>query len=91
MPFIRSQKRDSLGIPTLRTEDMNKQKDQSLNDQLCSVYSTADPSSALPDKGPSPYTPLKDLSAGISGVTKRLQLLTPNKASGPDVKYQQGY
>ncbi len=86
--FVRSQKRETLGIPTLRVGDKvfatDKEKAEVLNSQFSSVFTREDQSVILPDKGPSPYPSIDDHSVGQNGVTKQLQQLNVNKASGPD-------
>ncbi len=85
--FIKSQKRESLGVPTLRVNGKlhvtDEDKAAALNQQYCSVFSQSD-NSVVPDLGPSPYPDIGDLEIGQSGVTKQLKAVKTAKASGPD-------
>ncbi len=85
--FVKSQKRESLGVPTLKVNGRlhvtDKDKAEALNQQYCSVFSTSD-NSDLPDLGHSPYPDIDNLDIGINGVTKQLKAVKVNKASGPD-------
>ena len=54
-----------------------------LNKQFQSVY-TRDDTDSIPEKGPSPYQPMQDISINPDGVKKLLKDLKPYKAAGPD-------
>lgn len=86
--FVKSQKRESLGIPTLRKEGRthvsDQQKAEALNSQFSGVFTRENSAQPLPDKGHSPYLPVQDLTINVNGVTKQLETLNINKASGPD-------
>jgi hypothetical protein len=86
--YIKSQKRESINIPTLRVDSKisatDAEKAQILNDQFSSVFTREDASQKPPDKGPSPYPQIDDLTVEPNGVLKQLQSLNSNKASGPD-------
>ena len=86
--YVKSQRRESAGIPTLKTGNMSystsEEKAQALNAQFSSVFTRSDDSSTLPDKGPSPYEPIENLCISPPGVNKQLKDLNVNKASGPD-------
>ncbi|XP_072037653.1 uncharacterized protein [Amphiura filiformis] len=83
--YIKSKRKETLGIPTLRTSNgmhvTGKSKATTLNAQFASVNSDDLP---LPDKGPSPYPHINDLIIEEEGVAKQLHQLSSNKASGPD-------
>ena len=84
--FIRKNKTESLGIPSLKVNDMVKTTDSdkadALNDYFKSVFTKEQ--LPIPTKGPSPFPSIQSLEIGLNGVTKQLQALNPNKASGPD-------
>ena len=54
-----------------------------LNKQFQSVYTREDTDS-IPEKGPSPYQPMQDISINPNGVKKLLKDLKAYKAAGPD-------
>ena len=84
--FIRKNKTENLGIPSLKVNDMVKTTDSdkadALNDYFKSVFTKEQ--LPIPTKGPSPFPSIQSLEIGLNGVTKQLQALNPNKASGPD-------
>lgn len=85
--YIRSLKKESLGIPPLivnnETHTTDKGIAEALNSQFSSVFTEEDVHS-LPSKGESPFGNIPDLSIAQNGVIKQLQGLNCNKASGPD-------
>lgn len=85
--YVKNQKRDSVGIPTLKKDETlyftSDQKADALNRQFSSVF-TQDDANPLPCMGPCPYTPIADLEIGLNGIVKQLKQLKANKASGPD-------
>ena len=85
--YIKSKRKESTGIPTLRTDKgvhfTNQAKANALNSQFSSVF-TRDDEVQPPNKGPSPYLPINDLIIDEEGVLKQLEGLKINKASGPD-------
>ena len=54
-----------------------------LNKQFQSVYTREDTDS-IPEKGPSPYQPMQDISINPNGAKKLLKDIKPYKAAGPD-------
>ena len=58
-------------------------KAEILNEQFHAAYTRED-TSALPDKGKSPYPAMKRIQVHKDGVLKLLKDLKPHKASGPD-------
>ena len=54
-----------------------------MNEQFHAAYTRED-TSALPDKGKSPYPAMKRIQVHKDGVLKLLKDLKPHKASGPD-------
>ena len=86
--FINSQKKESAGIPTLKTEEglatISATKAEALNRQYQSVFTEEDTSS-FPEKGPSPYSVMPPISFTTEGIEKLLRNLNPQKASGPDL------
>ena len=85
--FIRSQRREAVGIPTLTVNGNNsatdKEKAEALNQQFTSVFTDED-ISTLPTKGNSSFQSIQDLDIGVEGVLKQLKQLNCNKAGGPD-------
>ena len=85
--YIKSKRKESTGIPTLRTDKgvhfTIQAKANALNSQFSSVF-TRDDEVQPPNKGPSPYLPINDLIIDEEGVLKQLEGLKTNKASGPD-------
>ena len=77
--FVKSQRRETLGILSLRkdgrTHVTDQQKAEALNQQFSGVFTRENPAQALPDKG---------LTIETNGVIKQLQTLNISKASGPD-------
>ena len=77
--FIRKNK--SLKVNYMvKTTDSDKA--DALNDYFKSVFTKEQ--LPIPTKGPSPFPSIQSLEIGLNGVTKQLQALNPNKASGPD-------
>ncbi len=85
--YIKSKRKDSLGIPTLVTNSgvhfTNKSKATALNEQFASVFTKSE-DLPVPQKGASPYPNIGNLTIESAGVAKQLRELKPNKASGPD-------
>ncbi|XP_072164245.1 uncharacterized protein [Diadema setosum] len=85
--YVKSQRRESAGIATLKVGDRyystDTEKSDALNDQISSVF-TRENSHQLPDKGPSPYDSIENLEIRESGILKQLKQLNTTKASGPD-------
>ena len=86
--YVKAQRRESAGIPTLKVEgkmySTNEDKAKALNTQFSSVFTRDNNTSVLPDKGHSPYEPIENLLISSPGVNKQLNGLKINKASGPD-------
>ena len=86
--YVKSQKKDSVGIASLKTEngtftdDSNKQA-EILNSQFQSVF-TKDNSSNLPQMGEPEYPKINELKITVEGVEKLLRNLKVNKSPGPD-------
>ncbi|XP_072046887.1 uncharacterized protein [Amphiura filiformis] len=85
--FIRSLRREAVGIPTLVVDGesftSDKSKAEALNRQFSSVF-THDDLTSVPDKGPSPFSSIDDLDIELAGVIKQLAQLNTSKAGGPD-------
>ena len=85
--YVKFKRKETLGIPTLKTSsgvnDTSHSKANALNAQFSSVF-TSDTDLPVPDKGPSPYLDIGELMIEKEGVTKQLRQLKPNKANGPD-------
>ena len=58
-------------------------KAEILNKQFQFIYTREDTDS-FPEKGPSPYQPMQDISINPNGVKKLLKDLKSYKAAGPD-------
>ena len=86
--FINSQKKDSGGIPTLKTESgpatTSKEKAEALNSQYQSVF-TKENTTSFPDKGKSPHPAMTNIVFNTDGIEKLLSNLNPRKACGPDL------
>ena len=70
--YLKSRKHDSIGSGTLKTQDGNTVTDphdkvEVLNSLFQSVFTTQD-SGHIPDKAPSPYTPIPDIEITTQGV-----------------------
>ena len=80
MVLHKENKTENIGIPSLKVNDSDKA--DALNDYFKSVFTKEQ----LPilTKGPSQFPSIQSLEIGQNGVTKQLQALNPNKASGPD-------
>ena len=85
--YIKSCKTDSCGVAPLHNNGVlaasAKDKATILNNQYCSVF-TKDTHVPIPDKGPSPFRSIDDISISVNGVEKLLNNLDPKTASGPD-------
>jgi hypothetical protein len=85
--YIKSKRKEALGIPTLKTSSgvhlTSKSKASALNAQFASVFTRPD-DLPLPSKGPSPFSHISNLTIEEEGVAKQLHQLCSNKASGPD-------
>jgi hypothetical protein len=81
--FVRAQRREAIGIPTLSTSGTNhvtsSTKAEALNDQFSSVFTNEDLTN-LPTKPESPYNSVGELVIELPGVIKQLQKLNVNKA-----------
>ena len=89
--FINSQKKDSGGIPTLKTDSglatTSTQKADALNSQYQNYQSvfTEEDTTTIPDKGDSPYPSMSNIIFSTDGIEKLLSKLKPRKACGPDL------
>ena len=85
--FIRSQRRETISIPTLSTNDTNHVTDsakaEALTTQFSSVF-THENLFNIPSKLESPYGSINDLHIELPGVIKQLQKLNVTKAGGPE-------
>ena len=85
--FIKGKKCDKSGISPLRNDGVAYSDPQLkatiLNDQFVSSFTEEDTYS-LPSLGPSPYPIVPEFTIDLEGVTKLLQGLNPQKASGLD-------
>ena len=90
--LIKHTKRDSVGIPQLKSQSGatvidSRGKAELLNNQFLSVFSKVTPPTlsqlckTLTVKKP---TPMPDIQVSTNGITKLLQDLKPHKAAGPD-------
>ena len=68
-------------MPNTITDSLGKAK--LLNEQFKSVF-TSEPADDLPDKGPSPYPTMPDISITTQGIENLLNDLKIHKASGHD-------
>ena len=84
--FIKANKRENIGIPTLRVNDQpiinDRDKANALNNQFSSVFTQE--KHPIPQIAPSTYPNTPLLEIGIDGVIKQLENLNQNKATGPD-------
>ena len=84
--FIKTNKRENIGIPTLRVNDQpiinDRDKANALNNQFSSVFTQEN--HPIPQIAPSTYPNIPLLEIGIDGVIKQLENLNQNKATGPD-------
>ena len=86
--YIKTRKQESFGIAPLKNMDGfihsdAKTKAEILNDQFQSVFTQEDTAN-VPDKGPSPYPTMEDITVHPNGVKKQLTKLNAHKATGPD-------
>ena len=85
--FVKSLKKDALGITTLRENGILKtdtlDKANICNKQFQSAF-MGESDSEIPSKGTSPFTPMGEITVDPKGVFKLLNGLKINKASGPD-------
>ena len=85
--FVKSLKKDTLGITSLRengilkTDTVNKANICNKQFQSASTHET---DSEIPSKGTSPFTPMGDITVDPKGVLKLLNGLKVHKAPGPD-------
>ena len=85
--YVKSLRRESLGIPPLvvnnKVHSTDKGIAEALNDQFTSVF-TKENMDSVPTKGKSSYNSINDLNIDLNGVVKQLSSLKCHKASGPD-------
>jgi hypothetical protein len=55
-----------------------------LNKQFQKAFTTETSDIPIPDKGPSPHQTMPNINITDKGITKLLQNINPNKATGPD-------
>ena len=79
--FIKANKRENIGIPTLRVNDQpiinDRDKANALNNQFSSVFTQE--KHPIPQIAPSTYPNIPLLEIGIDGVIKQLENLNQNK------------
>eukprot|EP00794_Sanderia_malayensis_P006479 gene6479-7218_t len=85
--YIRSKRKDVLGVGVLRKEgkDITNAKDKAevLNQQYASVF-TKENTNSLPSIGDSQFPTISNLEIESQGIAKLLSNLDPKKANGPD-------
>ena len=84
--FIKANKRENIGIPTLRINDKPitnyRDKANALNNQFTSVFTSE--RYPIPVIDPSLYSNMPPLDIGTNGIIKQLKNLNQNKATGTD-------
>ena len=84
--FIKANKRENIGIPTLRVNEKpitnDRDKANALNNQFTSVFTSE--SYPIPVIDHSLYSSIPPLDIGTNGIIKQLKKLNQNKATGPD-------
>ena len=84
--FIKANKRENIGIPTLRVNEKpitnDRDKTNALNNQFTSVFTSE--SYPIPVIDHSLYSSIPPLDIGTNGIIKQLKNLNQNKATGPD-------
>ena len=89
--YIKNIRRDRVGITSLQSDGNpvtdNLGKAELLNKQSKSVF-TNEPACDLPNKGPSPYPTIPDITITLQSVENLLNGLKIHKASGPDAGYK---
>jgi len=86
--YIKSKGQEWVGVAPLKNsmgfiQSDNKSKAEILNQQFQSVF-TKENLHDSPNKGPSPYSSMKDININTKGVHKLLKNLNAHKATGPD-------
>ena len=85
--YIKSKRCDASGVSPLKQDGViyssPKSQANALNRQFSSVFTTEDLAS-LPDKGPSPFPTMDNVTISVDGICKLLKDLKPHKATGPD-------
>ena len=80
--FIKANKRENIGIPTLRVNDRpitdDRDKANALNNQFTSVFTSE--RYPIPVIDPSLYSSMPPLDNGTNGIIKQLKNLNQNKA-----------
>ena len=83
--FIKANKQENIGIPTLQVNDQpiinDRDKANALNNQFSAVFTQE--KHPIPQIAPSTYPNIPLLEIGIDGVIKQLENLNQNKATGP--------
>ena len=84
--FVKANKRENIGIPTLRVNDKpitnDRDKANTLNTQFTSVFTSE--RYPIPVIDPSLYSSMPPLDIGTNGIIKQLKNLKQNKPTGPD-------
>ena len=85
--YIKAQKKEKSGVPTLNVGDETVTTDQgkadAFNKQFKDAFTT-ERTDDIPDLGPSPHPSCDDIVFTTSGIIKLLKGLKPHKAMGPD-------
>ena len=84
--FIKANKRENIGIPTLRVDDKpitnDRDKANAINNKFTSVFTSE--RYPIPLIDPSLYSSMPPFDIGTNGIIKQLKNLNQNKATGPD-------
>lgn len=86
--YIKSKKTETCGVSPLRGNDgllysESHTQAEILNKQFKSAF-TAEDTTSMPNKGPSPYPTMPDITINNNGLIKILKSLNTHKATGPD-------
>ncbi len=88
--YIKGKKQEASGVAPLKGADGTLTNDavtkaEILNNQFQYVYTKENLNpDEMPDKGPSPYSGMPDITITEKGVRKLLSNIIPHKATGPD-------
>ena len=85
--YIKGQRREYSGIPTINANGLTLSEDSAkanaLNAQFASVFTRED-TSVIPNLSGTTYPTMRPISVAVEGVGSLLSNLDPYKASGPD-------
>ena len=85
--YVKSSRKDSVGVPTLNTHDGPVSTDQGKADTLNDLFNdafTSENLDTLPIIDHSPFPSMRSITFTIPGIRKLLENLKPHKAAGPD-------